>query len=173
MAQIELLAKIILVWEGHFVNDPTDRGGATNCGVTLSTWRSQGYDKNGDGIIDVKDLMMLTKQDVINILEIYWNKWQGDKIQNQSVANILVDWVWGSGIWGIKIPQRVLNVTADGIVGKQTIAVLNDVNQEKFFNQIKIERMKFLNNIVLKNPSQERFIKGWTNRLDSFKFKEI
>jgi hypothetical protein len=34
----------------------------------------------------------------------YWDKWKADKIENQSIANLLVDWVWTSGKWGIIFP---------------------------------------------------------------------
>jgi len=50
------------------VNDPADLGGATNKGVTLSTWQKQGYDKNGDGKIDVEDLKLITGWEIIKIL---------------------------------------------------------------------------------------------------------
>ena len=56
MAEIKKLAPWILKWEGNFVNDPLDRGGATNKGVTIAVWKAQGYDKDGDGDIDVADL---------------------------------------------------------------------------------------------------------------------
>ena len=39
MAQVDDLVPIIKKWEGGFVNDPDDRGGATNQGVTISTFR--------------------------------------------------------------------------------------------------------------------------------------
>ena len=56
MAKVELLAPTIFKWEGGFVDDPLDRGGATNKGVTLSTWKQCGYDKGGDGDISGTDL---------------------------------------------------------------------------------------------------------------------
>jgi hypothetical protein len=40
--------------------------------LSVSTWKAQGYNKTGDSLIDL--------------------------------ANILVDWVWGSGKYGIMIP---------------------------------------------------------------------
>ena len=51
MANVNQLAPFILKWEGGFVNDPADLGGATNMGVTIGTWKSCGYDKDGDRLV--------------------------------------------------------------------------------------------------------------------------
>ena len=172
MAKIEDLSPIIAKWEGKFVNDPTDNGGATNMGVTIGTWKQVGYDKNHDGHIDEADIKLLNKDDFKFVLRKYWNIWQADKINNQAVANILVDWVWGSGKWGVVIPQRLLGLEDDGKVGAITLSHLNQANQKDLFESIFNARVKFLNNIVAKNPSQSKFIKGWLNRLNDFKFHE-
>ena len=172
MAKIELLAPKIATFEGGYVNDKVDKGGATNMGITLETWRQVGYDKDGDGDIDEADIKALSHDDFKAVLRKYWDRWQADKINNQSVAEILVDWVWGSGKWGIVIPQRLLGVTDDGIVGNGTLTHLNQMNQKELHQIIFDARMRFLDNIVKNNPSQERFIKGWKNRLNTFKFVE-
>ena len=39
MADVKKLAPFILKWEGGFVNDPDDLGGATNMGVTMATYK--------------------------------------------------------------------------------------------------------------------------------------
>ena len=94
MAQVKILTPFILKHEGGFVNHPNDPGGATNMGITMGTWKSQGYDKDGDGKIDVKDLKLITVDDVTKILKNnYWNRWFADQIDSQAVANTLVDWV--------------------------------------------------------------------------------
>lgn len=170
MANINNLAPMILRFEGGYVNNPADKGGPTNMGITLAEWKSVGFDKNGDGIIDEEDIKLLDANDFTRVLRIYWNRWHADNIQNQSIANILVDWVWGSGKWGIVIPQRVLGVSADGMVGEKTLNALNSANQEDFFNKIHEERIKFVQNIVNNHPSQRQFLKGWINRINNFKF---
>lgn len=172
-SKIEKLAPLILKYEGGFVNDPLDRGGATNMGVTVNAWKLLGYDKNGDGIINDADMKLLSKDDFKFVLRKYWDKWKADEIKNQSIANILVDWYWGSGKWGIVIPQRIMGLTQDGIVGPKTITKLNeliDSDAESLFYKIYAAREKFLDDIVKNNPSQKKFLKGWKNRLADFKY---
>ena len=171
MAKVELLAPKILKWEGGFVNDPLDAGGATNKGVTIAVWKSQGYDKDGDGDIDVVDLKKITKQDAIKILKNnYWSRWFADQIDSQAVANILVDWVWVSGAWGIKIPQRLLGLKEDGIVGYQTMRALKESidtpeKRAKFIKELYLARYEYINNIIKANPKLAVFKKGWVNRM--------
>jgi len=168
MASIDKLWPFILTWEGGFANVPGDKGGATKYGVTISTWKAQGYDKDGDGDIDVDDLKKITSEDAKRICrKNFWDRWKGDLIKDQSVANMLVDWVWASGSYGITIPQQMLGVKADGIVGPKTIAALNSQNQKVFFAKLVERRKKYLNDICKKRTANKKFLKGWLRRLDS------
>jgi lysozyme family protein len=172
MAKIDILGGFILSWEGKWSNHPADAGKETNMGITIATWRQVGYDKDGDGDIDVDDLRLISEDDVINrvLKPHYWNRWKADDIKSQSLANILVDWTWCSGANGIKIPQQMLGVVADGIVGNKTIAALNAADPKTFFEQLKKRREEFLRGIVDKKPNQKVFLNGWLNRLESIGF---
>ena len=167
MAKIEKLLLFIEQWEGGYVNDPNDLGGATNKGVTLKTWQSVGYDKNGDGKIDEEDLKRITSQDLVTVVlrPYYWNRCQGDRIQSQAIANIFVDWAWLTGVITIKFTQKIVGVKEDGIVGEQTLRAINEADEKQLFERIKAERIAHIEQICKARPANNRFKKGWLNRI--------
>ncbi len=173
MADVTKLKPFILKWEGGFVDDPSDLGGATNKGVTIGTYKEY---RRRAGLPEpaVEDLKRLSDDEWTDILKTcYWNRWKADQIRNQSVANILVDWVWASGVHGIKIPQDLLGVSADGIVGRNTIAAVNDYEpQAELFGRIKQARYDFIDRICAQRPANNKFRNGWRNRIKDFKFEE-
>ncbi len=171
MADIKKYFPHLLKWEGGFVNDPVDTGGATNMGVTLSTWRQIGHDNDGDGDIDVDDIKKLTQDEAMSVCkQHYWDRWMADTISNQSIAEQLVEWTWGSGKWGIVVPQRLLGVKDDGIVGYKTIQAVNGQNQTEFYQKLVAARLKFIDDLVAVKPDQKKFENGWKNRINDFKF---
>lgn len=171
MANSSKLIPFILQWEGGFVNDPDDLGGATNKGITIGAFTEYKKRKGQKAptVDDLKNISDAEWRDVFKSL--YWDRWKADEIKNQSVANILVDWVWASGSHGIKRPQRLLGVKADGIVGKQTIAALNDMDAATLFKMIKDDRAKFIDEICKARPKNEKYRKGWMNRINAIRYE--
>jgi hypothetical protein len=169
MAKVEILAPYIKKWEGGFANDPADRGGATNKGVTIATFEAYCKAKSLPRP-SVEHLKRMTDGEWLDILKtMFWDRWQADKIKSQKIANILVDWVWGSGVYGIKIPQRILGVKQDGIVGDETLKALNAQDPDKLFQVIYEARKKYLNDITISRPTNKRFLRGWLNRLEDIR----
>jgi lysozyme family protein len=175
MAKVEILAPFLLSWEGGYNKTPGDSGGATNKGVTLETWRKYGYDKNGDRVIDEKDVMLISKDDAVNLIlkPVYWDKWQADRISCQAIANLVVDWYWNSGIYGIRLPQKILGVKMDGQVGPKTLAAINDHKDPKeLYRRLWKERKEFYERQAV-NPIKKKFLKGWMNRLNGMGFDRL
>lgn len=169
MADAKKLKPFILRWEGGYVNDADDNGGATNKGVTLATFR-QYYGKGAT----TAQLKAMTDEQWLHIFKTgYWDKFRADEIDNQSVANICVDWAWNSGTaTAIKQVQAVLGVTADGIVGAKTIAAVNKANQRHLHAKIKSARLRFVESIARRSATQKKFLKGWKNRINALTFAE-
>lgn len=171
MADYKKLIPHILKWEGGFVNDPADLGGATYRGVTLAAYeaycRKKGYPR--PTVERLKNMPMAQWEEIFKTM--YWDKWKADAITSQSVANMLVDWLWGSGAYAIKIPQRMLGVTVDGIVGPITIEAVNKRNPRELFAALKNERAAYYERICVSRPVNRKFLKGWLNRLNSLKWE--
>lgn len=167
MANHKTLAPFVRYYEGGFVNDKDDPGGATMRGVTLATFRSI-FGKNKT----VSDLKNITDSQWNTIFKkYYWDKCKADQIDNQSVANMLVDWCWHSGA-GNSIPyiQRIVGVKADGIIGNATITAINRYsNQQSLFSQLKIQRKTFLKG----RKTWWKYGNGWTKRVNAINYGSL
>ena len=185
MANIDKFIPILLRWEASitlrqdesleqaysratkkgFVNDPNDNGGATMIGITIGTYRSYCRYKGWKtpSINDLKNMPYKIWRDIV--YSMYWNKWKADTILDQTVANMVVDWMWHSGASTIKKVQALLGVSQDGIVGYKTISALN--NSEDIKTKLYIARKTYFEKIVKNNPSQKKWLNGWMNRLNS------
>lgn len=166
MADFNLYAPKLRKLEGGFVNDPSDKGGATMAGITLNTYRRYyGESKT------VNDLKNISNAEWNHIMKTgYWDVAKADGIRNQSIAEIFVDWVVNSGISGIRAFQRTQGLKADGIVGPRTLEILNSPNEEVIFNRIKSARESYYRKLAMVDPTQYKFLRGWLNRLNNFQY---
>ena len=172
MANYRVLVPFILRWEGGFVNDPLDRGGATNKGVTLATWESYCKKKGKNGTVET--LKKMSDADWESIFKgLYWDRFRADEIVDQSIANILVDWLWASGIHAIRHVQRIVGTKDDGIMGPKTLAAINGESPLTLFGKIHRDRLLFVDNIVKRNPSQKKFIRGWKRRINAIHYGSL
>jgi len=148
-------------------DDPLDAGGATQCDVTFATYCTF-CRRKGLPVPDKTKLRVIPYEHWREILKtMYWNRWHADGIRSQRVAEILVDWVWASGSYGITRPQKLLGVNVDGIVGPKTIAAVNSSDADLLFSKIKHDRVRFCNEIVARRPSQNKWLRGWLARINA------
>lgn len=211
MAECSKLVPIIIRWEAGVTapelseeelfekarksgwsNDPLDSGGATMVGITLATYKTYRKAK-GKRTPTKQDLKNITYAEWYDILKtMYWDKMKADNINNQSIANLCVNTVWGSGSGYIKTIQGVLGCKADGIVGPITLGKINGWKPQKdLFDRLWKRREKFFNDLVARSVAsyekkigrpateseklrytQKKWLRGWMNRLNSFKFEE-
>lgn len=164
MAKASILKPFIRKWEGGYSNHPLDKGGPTKWGITQKTYNSM---YRGD----VKFMLEDQWDNIFQTL--FWNPCNADNMIDQNVANIIVDWCWGSGCTSTKKRiQRLFGLKDDGIFGPKTMAVLNG-DTKAVFDTIWKAHKAFFEAIVKNNPSQKVFLKGWMNRLNAITYNNI
>ena len=187
MANYKHIIPFIKLAEGGLVNDPADNGGETNKGITYKVWCSYfGYD------VHKKFIEMSDENWGLIFKKLFWDKILGDQINSQRIADVIADWVWGSGCYYPELDiQIILNhlfnqhLSEDGNFGQQSIASLNNADEETLYNDIIARRFQYLDDITtanvnayeklhpnftpedLKKYTDERFINGWKNRMNN------
>ena len=177
MADLAPLVPFILSWEGGFVNDKRDPGGATNMGVTLGTLKKYRAAK-GMPAPSVATLQNLTREEWEDILRArYWDVVRGGAFECQSVANMVCDFAWHSGpaTAGIQLQKLLcekfgVSVQLDGVIGKETLAAVHSLPAADFFRALKFHRDRYLVAVVARRPSSKKFLKGWQRRVDAIGF---
>lgn len=173
MAEFKTALAIILQHEGGYSNRGTDRGGETYAGVSRKNWPNWA----GWAIIDkakpLKQGQFIKNKRLDGLVEVFyyenfWKRTRGDQIQSQEIANFLFDWLVNSGYHAVKALQRLVGVTDDGVMGPQTVAAVNAAAPDGLFTRYKAARLKFLKDIVTRDPAQAVNWEGWKDRVESF-----
>lgn len=169
----------ILGKEGGYVNNPVDKGGPTNWGITQAVARAHGYTG------DMKDL---TRSQALNILESdYWVGPRFDQVSqvNNAIAVELTDTGVNMGpSVAAKFLQRSLNVfnnqgklyadiVADGQIGPRTITALRSFLSARSRDGEKV-MLKALNSLqgvryielAESRVANETFAYGWFERVE-------
>jgi len=109
--------------EGGFVNDPNDPGGATKFGVSIRAHRDDIGDLDRDGDIDAADVQLVSIEQAIEIYhDEYWQAIRGEELFD-SLAVLLLDTAVNCGkVTAIKLLQRSVGVSDDGVFGPVTMA---------------------------------------------------
>lgn len=160
---------LVLASEGGYVDHPRDPGGATNRGVTLATlsaWRGRPCSK-----AEVKALTQVEAGDIYRAK--YWNNVRADELP-VGVDFVVFDYAVNSGPSAAsKTLQRVVGVTADGIIGAFTIravtryiAVHGAARLIGAYCDRRLSFLKSLNNWLT-------FGRGWGSRVEKVRTEAL
>lgn len=168
----------IIVTEGEYSNYPEDKGGPTKYGVTqktLSAWLGRPA-----SVQEVKDLKIEVARNIL--YNLYFLQPGYDRFQPIDLRHLLVDISINSGparanrllqqalLLGLPEGRRLL---ADGVLGPRTMEAYRDVVRLRglrwLIDTITDERIVFLTEIVVSNPKQIKFLRGWIKRALSFR----
>lgn len=176
MSEFDLAIDFVLRNEGGFVNDPNDPGGATSYGISLRWLKTVGQldaDITGDGQIDLEDIRELTKEKAKLLYKKYWwDKYGYEKINDQSVANKILDMSINMGaVQAHKIAQRALFsingyncIKVDGIIGLNTLTEINDAISLIYLAALKSEMAGFYRELIATKKQFEIYRNGWLKR---------
>jgi lysozyme family protein len=152
----------ILKSEGGYVNDPADRGGETNFGVTIGAWGAY-----LGRAIQPGEMAKLTQETVKPFYKsMYWDKVKGDDLP-VGVDYCIFDFAVNAGVGrAAKFLQRAVGAVDDGVIGPGTLALVAKTTPGKLLENFAKQKEAFYNTLADKNPTQQKFLKGWLARVD-------
>ena len=158
--------KFVLLWEGGFVNDPLDPGGATNKGITQFTYDTYRINQR----LSTRSVAGIRDEEVHDIYHsMYWKPSQAE-LAVKPLAIVLFDTAVNFGSGGaIEFLQEALGIGADGIFGPTTRSTFLTNNNSTTAEKMVTGRIAYRHQRVNANPSQDRFLQGWLNRDNDLK----
>ena len=167
MSRFDQCLKFVLEREGGYVNDPSDRGGATNHGITQSVYDDYRVraGRNRQPVIGI---------DAAEIADIYrlryWKAVHADKFPRPVDLAVFDAAVNHGTRQAILFLQRAVGADDDGVIGPQTIAAVQADDKAGLSvlvaSAIVVMRREFYQKLVARDATQRKFLKGWNNRLD-------
>lgn len=162
----------LFVREGGVVEDPDDRGGLTNLGITLP-FLSEYLGREATR----EELINLSHQTAFKCYQdnlIY--RYNLHLIEDHLVFDCILDSACHHGCKPddptFKMMQRIVHAKIDGIFGPQTRKKLDEYIASKtnymFLKEFTGKRIDYMVGIAQKNPSQLKFLRNWVNRAYKF-----
>lgn len=147
--------------EGGYVWDRDDAGGETNHGVTIGAWGAY-----LGRAIQPGEMKALTLDAVKPFYkQMYWDKVRGDDLPT-GVDYAVFDFAVNAGIGrAAKFLQRAVGADDDGAIGPGTLALVAKTTPGKLLENFAEQKEAFYNTLAEKNPTQQKFLKGWMNRV--------
>lgn len=152
--------EFVLAREGGYVNDPDDRGGATNQGVTQATYDAHLRYK-GEELRPVLEMTDEERNDIYR--DGYWFKARCHLLR-WPLSLVVFDAAVNSGPkQSIRWLQGAVGATVDGVFGPMTCMAVDAVEPLLAARKHIEYREAFLRELA-KRPKQDKFLKGWLRR---------
>ncbi|WP_407248217.1 glycoside hydrolase family 108 protein [Klebsiella pneumoniae] len=169
------ISSVILQHEGGYVNDPNDRGGETNMGITIASWRA--YAPSDLGIeATTNTLRNMTKEQAeIIYYNHYWEPKGFCKLETIKIALMLYDWTITSGRAVTQVRKMLhneynINLVVSNTMDDDMIHCINAIeDQEQLLSRIAEVRKEYYRSLTITNGepnTQVRFLTGWINRVN-------
>jgi len=157
--------RFVLRWEGGFVDDPDDRGGRTNKGVTQRVYNKWLENQSQPG----KDVLNISDNEVSVIYEQnYWLRAKCDRLRD-SLDMAQFDTAINMGVnRAIKILQQAVGADVDGRFGPNTQKACDDCDIGTALIMY-CDIREGLYRRFATVPRQAKFLKGWMNRLNDLR----
>ena len=148
---------LVLQSEGGFVNHKFDPGGMTNLGVTRNVWKE--WVKRE---VDEAEMRALTPEMVGPLYKArYWDACKCDDLP-RGVDYAVFDSAVNMGPGrAAKLLQAALGVTADGSIGRATIAAATAADPAELLEAFSLGKEAFYQSLA----TFQTFGKGWLNRV--------
>jgi len=161
MTRAEICIPRILKHEGGYVNNRNDKGGPTNRGITIATFRR--YVKPKGTITDLKALT--EAQAVVVYKRQYWDRVLADMLPH-GVDYAVADYAVNSGpSRAAKELQRVVGAVPDGKIGPATLKAVNAMATDTIIRNLCSRRLRFMK-AIRGGRDWKSFGRGWQRRVD-------
>lgn len=156
--------QFVLKEEGGYSNNPRDRGGPTNYGITQSTYNAYRY----------RSVQKITPEEVKDIyLKGYWEDACCDKLDElgyPKLAEAVMDTAVNCGSGSARLMlQRALFVRTDGVIGPVTLGAVKLHNEQQLVEAFLEQRERRYRDIVNLHPDQVEFLPIWLGRIKRLK----
>jgi lysozyme family protein len=160
MTPFERSLQFTLTFEGGFVNDPDDHGGATYQGVTQRVYDSYRRTHNRP----TQTVKLISDSEVKELYEAdYWAP-AGCRKLAPNLAAVTFDFAVHSGVHRAVVTlQHIVGVIGDGHIGPKTLAAIALHDEHELIGRYLDERRRHLKALAV--GTQEKYLKGWLNRV--------
>lgn len=154
----------VLAHEGGYVNNPHDKGGATNRGITQHVYSDWLRDH---GLPD-QDVKTISPAEVLGIYKVqYWNPVKGDQLPT-GLDYATFDFAVNSGTGrASRYLQQAVGVIQDGAIGPNTLAVVSAAPATAVIDTLCDLRLAYLRQL----KDFLYFGNGWTARVNDVRAK--